>query len=109
MELADTLRRAYLQKEVTPFELGLESISMAQYLPISTAHLEDVSIHMKNDPDLQTLSKVIAVGWPSDKHKVPEAAVHYFHFQDELSEQDKIISRGNQAVIPSTLGRAMLE
>lgn len=93
MELADTLSRAYIQKEVTLFELGLESISMAQYLPISAAHLEDASVHMKNDPNLQTLSKVIAVGWPSDKNEVPEAAVHHFHFRDELSEQDGIISR----------------
>ena len=64
---------------------------------------------MTNDPDLQTLSKVIAVSWPSDKHEVPEAAVHYFHFRDEASEQDGIISRVIQAVIPSNLGRAMLE
>ena len=78
-------------------------------LPISAAHLEDVSVHMKNDPNLQTLNKVIAVGWPSDKHEVPEEAVHYFHFRDELSEQDGIISCGNQAVIPSTLRRTMLE
>ena len=64
---------------------------------------------MTYDPDLQTLSKFIAVGWPSDKHEVPEAAVHYFHFQDEASEQDGIISCVIQAVIPSNLGRAMLE
>lgn len=101
MKLADTLSRAYLQKEVTPFEL--ESI------PISAAHLEDVSVHMTNDHNLQTLSKVIVVGWPSDKHEVPEAAVHYFQFQDEASEQEGIISRLIQAAIPSNLGRAMLE
>ena len=77
MELADTLSRAYLQEEVTPFELGLESINMAQYLPI--------------------------------RREVLKAAVHYVQFRDELSELDGIIFRGNQAVIPSTLRRDMLE
>ena len=70
MELADTLSRAYLQEEVTPFELGLESINMAQYLPISAARLEDVRVHAKDDPELQTLCKIIAGGWPSDKREV---------------------------------------
>lgn len=109
MELADTLSRAYLQEEVTPFELGLESINMAQYLPISAAHLEDVRVHAKDDPDLQTLCKIIAGGWSSDKREVLKAAVHYVQFGDELSELDRIIFRGNQAVIPSTLRRDMLE
>ena len=63
----------------------------------------------KNDPDLQTLSQIISVGWPSDKREVPEAAVHYFRFRDELSEQDGVIFGGNQAVIPSTLRSEMLE
>ena len=93
MELADTLSRAYLQEEVTPFELGLENVNMAQYLPISAARLEDVRVHTQNDPDLQTLSRTVAVGWPSDKREVPKAAVHYFQFRDELSE-DGITPRG---------------
>ena len=109
MELADTLSRAYLQEEVTPFELGLESINMAQYLPISAAPLGDVRVHAKDDPDLQTLCKIIAVAWPSDKREVLRAAVHYFQFRDELSELDGIIFRGNQAAIPSTVRRDMLE
>ena len=70
MELADTLSRAYLQEEVTPFELGLESINMAEYLPISAARLEDVRVHAKDDPELQTLCKIIAGGWASDKREV---------------------------------------
>ena len=47
MALADTLSRAYLLEEVTPFELWLESVNMAQYLPISAARLEDVRVHTK--------------------------------------------------------------
>ena len=109
MELADTLSRAHLQEEVTPFELGLESVNIAQYLPISATRVEDVHVLTKNDPDLQTLSPIIAVGWPSEKCKVPKAAVYYFQFRDQLSEQDGIIFHGNQAVIPSTLGHEMLE
>ena len=32
-----------------------------------------------------------------------KAALHYFQYQDEQSEQDRIIFRGNQAVIPVML------
>ena len=60
MDLADTLSRAYLQEEVTPFELGLESINMAQNIPISAARLEYVRAHAKDDPDLQTLALQLA-------------------------------------------------
>ena len=83
MELADTLSRAYLQEEVTPFELGLESINMAQYLPISAARLEDVRVHAKDDPDLQILCKVIAGGWSSDKREVSKQ--QFIMFSSEMN------------------------
>ena len=62
MELADTLTRAYLQEQVMPFETELESINMAQYLPISAACLKAVRCHTKTEPDFQTLSSIIAAG-----------------------------------------------
>ena len=43
-------------------ELELESIKMDQYLPVSAARLEDLCVHTRNDPDLQTLSRIIAAG-----------------------------------------------
>lgn len=66
-------------------ELELESIKMAQYLPVSAARLEDLRVHTRNDPDLQTLSRIVAAGGLSAKYEVPEAAAHYFQFRDELS------------------------
>ena len=109
MELADTLSRAYLPEPATPFEAELESINMAQYLPISAARLEDIRAHTKVDPDLQTLLKVIATGWPQPKQEIPAAAAPYFHFRDELSKQDGVIFRGNRAVVPTALRHDMLE
>ena len=82
---------------------------MAQYLPISAARLEDIRAHTKVDPDLQTLLKVIATGWPQTKQEIPAAAAPYFHFRDELSEQDGVIFRGNRAVVPTALRHDMLE
>ena len=60
MELADTLSWAYLPEPAMLCESELESIYIAYYLPISTAHLEDIQAHThtKVDSDLQTLCKV---------------------------------------------------
>ncbi|KAL6460946.1 hypothetical protein MHYP_G00309120 [Metynnis hypsauchen] len=104
MLLADTLGRAYLPESTTgPVEAEIETVNMAQYLPISTERLKVIRSATETDVKLQKLIQVIQSGWPANKKNILPEVAHYYNLQDELTYQDGIIFRGERALIPDTL------
>ncbi|KAL6455331.1 hypothetical protein MHYP_G00362250 [Metynnis hypsauchen] len=104
MLLADTLSRAYLPESTTgPVEAEIETVNMAQYLPISTERLKAIRSATVTDVKLQKLIQVIQSGWPANKKNILPEVAHYYNLQGELTYQDGIIFRGERALIPDIL------
>ena len=79
MQLADTLSRAYLPtNDQTPIDIEVESINMAQHVPISPDRMDDIRAHSQVDESLGFLAQVIQSGWPATKNEVPQEARPYF-------------------------------
>ena len=103
MYLADTLSRAYLQDTGSKFENDIESINMANEVPMSNAGLEEIRKHTERDSDLQVLQTIILKGWPDKRSSTPCEAKPYFHVRDELSLENGLIFKGERVVIPMSL------
>ena len=61
-----------------------------------------------SDPDMITLCELIRTGWPQSKCEVPEVAMPYWPFRDELSLADGVVYRGLQVVVPPSQQSSML-
>lgn len=115
MVLADTLSRAYrVQSDATleqnyPEELrgetarDVESINMAQYLPVSEETQLKMQTATEADPVLRELKAAIRRGWPMIKQDVPICIHDYFPFRDELTLQNGLIFKGERLVVPTAM------
>ena len=92
MELADTLRQAYLlEVNLASVQKEVEAVNIAQDLPVSAGRVDAIGKNTEEDHELQELIKVILTGWPEDKSQVPNLAVPYFNVHDELTIQNGVI------------------
>ena len=79
----------------------------ANNLPISDPKLEAIRLSCANDPtNVQSTS---TTGWPENWSKVSQELRLYLNFHDELSAAQGIILKGENAVIPHSLRKEMLE
>ena len=118
--LADTLSRAYIvQSDATPEQnypeelrgetaRDVESINMAQYLPVSEETQLKMQTTTEADPVLRELKTAIRRGWPTIKQDVPICIHNYFLFRDELTLQNCLIFKGERLVVPTAMGDDML-
>lgn len=62
--LAETLSRAYLTEQANrgPVEVGVESINMIHYLPVSSERRKHIQRSTELDQELQTLKKCDPAG-----------------------------------------------
>ena len=121
MFLADTLSRAYLEKEPVSqtqdsdirsvrerlFAFELEQIKNGEDLSVSPTRLEELRKETAQDEELQTLSDVIHEGWPetlSEAHKYDrrrrQVIELYWNSRDELTIEDGLVYKGHRLVIP---------
>lgn len=103
MFLSDTFSRAYLPKTENNPQAEFEVINAVKYLPMSEDKINQIKLETEMDEALQQLKFVIQNGWPDEKTSLPELAVPYFHFRDELAISDGLIFRGERLVIPHGL------
>ena len=110
MHLADTLSRAYLPTgAVSDFVHLLEAVDHTEDLPVSHERLQEIRQASANDATLSRLATVIRNGWPDAKSKV-EACLHpYYDIRSDLTEQDALIFKGHQLVIPASLRKELME
>ena len=65
--------------------------------------IQEVRLHINDDPALQLVKATIQQGWPEDKSTLSPTVTPYFRFRDELSVSDGLIFRGERLVIPRTM------
>ena len=58
---------------------------------------------------LQKLSNVLKYGWPDHKAQLPAELTPYFPFRQEITEANRIIMKGEQVTVPSTMRMNMKE
>ena len=76
--LTDTLSRAFLQDDETleeNFDVNIISI-----VPMSDQKLAQLKEATVNDPQLQQLSSIIKVSWPSNKQEIPKECLPFWNY-----------------------------
>ena len=109
--VADTLSRAYLTHQIKP-EIPEEETqchihSIIKSIPVSMTKLEEFKKETANDEDLQKLKAFIQQGWPDDKRTIPSAVKPYLTHQDEISEVEGVMLRGNRIIVPKSMRKEM--
>jgi hypothetical protein len=110
MVLADTLSRGPAPAEYDGYtELTEEQIAVViqQTIPRPLGQ-ERCRQATSNDPTLQTLLIYIREGWPSQWRAVPGPVRAYWEVRYALTEKDDILLKGNQAVVPVTLRKQVM-
>lgn len=119
--IADTLSRAPIEEnsieDVNIYELEQEQAEMSEIISVnlieSTRVADDRLEHIKRetskDPALMIVMKYIANSWPMNIKQVPDYAKEYYKFRHELTEQDGLVIRGEQIVIPISIRKLMIE
>ena len=109
--VADTLSRAYLTHHVKPEvpeqEIRCHVHSIIKSLPVSASKLDEFKRETAKDENLQKLKHFIQEGWPEDKKTIPDAVKPYLTHQDEISEAEGIMPRGNHIIVPVSMRKEM--
>ena len=109
--VADTLSRAYLTHHVKPEvpeqEIRCHVHSIIKSLPVSASKLDEFKRETAKDENLQKLKHFIQEGWPEDKKTIPDAVKPYLTHQDEISEAEGIMLRGNRIIVPVSMRKEM--
>lgn len=109
MFLADTLSRAFLPKaHVSALVHELEEIDHKASLPVSDARWHQIENASADDPVFQELRSVIQRGWPLNRADVAQCLYPYFDIRDELTLQGKLVSKGQQLVVPVSLRKELM-
>ena len=108
----DTLSRAYLPAKREQQELN-EDIevmvhSMVTEIPASPEKIEELRKETAKDEGLSQLKKQMIEGWPNHKHEVPQNIAIYWNIRHDLSEEEGLIFKDHQLVIPTAMKRDML-
>ena len=109
--VGDLLSRKYLQDTSPELSesIDLHIHTVLSTIAISDRKLEQVRRMTSNDPQCQTLTKVILSEWPEMRSDCPSNILEFWNHRDELSVSENIIFRGQKIVIPRELRKEMLE
>ena len=109
--LGDVLSR------VTPTpveEDGIQLPIVAVYLimsnlPVSSTEIELINGETSKDPTLTLLRHYIHMGWPNDHWMLPQELHTFWNYREDLSMENRLITKGARLFIPSTLRKKVLE
>ena len=65
--------------------------------------------HTACDNTLLQLCDLIQHGWPQDRSECPVEVLPYWQFRDELGYYNGILVKGNRALVPQSLRKAVLQ
>lgn len=91
---------ASCDEDTEEFVLSCIQAVMKDNSSVSYEELKEATIA---DSVLQNVKSYIIKGWPGDKKSVREDLKPYFMLQDELSEANECIMRGERVIIPRAL------
>ena len=108
--LADALSRV----SPTPVEDGIQLPIVAVNLitsniPVSSTEIELICEESSKDPTLTLLRHHIHMGWPVNHRMLPQELHTFWNYREDLSMENRLITKGARLLIPSTLRRKALE
>ena len=87
-------------------EYATEVRSISAFTPKRQIQLVEET---KRDQSLQKLAQVVRTSWPEHRAQLePEVRV-YFDAQEEISEVDGILFKGERVIIPESMRKEMLQ
>ena len=78
-------------------------------IPVSSTEIELICEESSKDPTLNLLRHYIHMGWPIDCRMLPHELQTFWNYREDLSMENRLITKGARLVTPSTLRRKVLE
>ena len=78
-------------------------------IPVSSTEIELICEETSKDPTLTLLRHYIHMGWPIDCWILPQELHTFWNYREDLSMENRLITKGARLLIPSTLKRKVLE
>ena len=109
--LADALSRvAPAPVEEDGIQLPIVAVNLiTSNIPVSSTKIDLIHEEMSKDPTLTLLRHYIRMGWPIDCRMLPQELHMFWNYREDLSMENGLITKGARLLIPSMLGRKVLE
>ena len=109
--LADALSRVTLTPvEEDGIQLPIVAVNLiTSNLPVSSTEIELIHEETSKDPTLTLLRHYIHMGWPNDHRMLPQELHTFWNYREDLSMENRLITKGARLLIPSTLRKKVLE
>ena len=78
-------------------------------LLVSSTEIELIHEETSKDPTLTLLRHYIHMGWPNDHRMLPQELHIFWNYREDLSMENRLITKGARLLIPSTLRKKVLE
>lgn len=106
LHIADLLSRDCRTEETT--DLGADELEVLELIPMGEETFKELAATVEQDEQLQSVLEALRTGWPT-ADKMTEAQKLFSPVQDELSEYDGLLFRGDRVVIPKTWKQRVLK
>ena len=109
--LADALSRVTSTPvEEDGIQLPIVAVNLiTSNIPVSSTEIELIHEETSKDPTLTLLRHYIHMGWPIDHRMLPQEFHTFWNYREDLSMENRLITKGARLLIPSTLRRKVLE
>ena len=112
--LADALSRAVAKESSVKTEIPAEEMEaivtqILSEIPATNAKKEDIKQKQIADEECQVLLKLCKEGWPETIDQVSEKAKPYWSFREEIVENNGLILKSTQIIIPKEMRKEMLK
>ena len=109
MHVSDALSRAPLPTQSPSSDDLEEQVLIINSLPVSEEKLAEFREATREDVALRVLGEFVREGWPLDKNEIPHEVKACKGFQDEISEHNGLLFKGEQIIVPKKLQNDMLK
>ena len=111
--LADALSRVTptpVEEDSPRIQLPIVAVNLiTSNLPVSSTEIDLIHEEMSKDPTLTLLRHYIHMGWPNDHRMLPQELHTFWNYREDLSMENRLITKGPRLLIPSTLRKKVLE
>ena len=109
--LADALSRVTpTPVEEDGIQLPIVAVNLiTSNFPVSSTEIELICEEKSKDPTLTLLRHYIHMGWPNDHRMLPHELHTFWNCREDLSMENRLITKGARLLIPSMLRKKVLE
>ena len=109
--LADALGRVTpTPVEEDGIQLPIVAVNLiTSNIPVSSTEIELICEETSKDPTLTLLRHYIHMGWPIDHRMLAQGLHTFWNYREDLSMENRLITKRARLRIPSTLRRKVLE